>query len=167
MTVFDYVAIAVVGLSLVLGLLRGAVRELFALAAWVVAFLVAKTFGVELARLLDPTIADASLRLIAAFTIIFVVALVLMSALGLALSAAIKKIGLAPIDRTLGLAIGAARGVVVMLILVILGGMTALPQQAQWRNALTSKWFETLALGVKHWLPEGLAKYVHFRSTKA
>ncbi len=49
-----------------------------------------------------------------------------------------------------------------MLMLVVLGGMTALPQQNDWRNAFTSGWFESLAVAVKPWLPDAMAKRIHF-----
>jgi membrane protein required for colicin V production len=166
MTIFDYVVIAIVGLSILLGVMRGAVKEVFALAGWIVAFLAAKSASVPLAAMLEPTISNPSMRLVAAFIAVFVVALIVMGLLSLVVAAAVKKIGLGPIDRVLGLGIGAARGLVIMLVLVILGGMTALPKQPDWRNALTSKWFETLALGVKPWLPEGLAKHIQFGSNK-
>lgn len=162
MTIFDYLAIAIVGISLLLGMMRGAVKEIFSLASWVVAFLAAKIFSVPLAQVLEPAVTNASLRLLTAFVILFVFALIVMALISLLISAAIKKIGLGPIDRLLGSIFGVLRGVLIMVVLVVLGGMTALPQQSDWRNALTSAWFESLASAVKPWLPDAMAKRIHF-----
>jgi membrane protein required for colicin V production len=162
MTLFDYFAIAIVGISLLLGLMRGAVKEVFSLASWIVAFIVAKLFSVPFAQILESAIANSSLRLLTAFIILFIFTLIVMGLISMLIATAIKKIGLGPLDRLLGAIIGFLRGVVIMLVLVILGGMTALPQQSDWRNALTSGWFETLARAVKPWLPDAMAKRIHF-----
>lgn len=162
MTLFDYFAIAIVGISLLLGLMRGAVKEVFSLASWIIAFLAAKIFSVPFSHVLEPAVSNSSLRLLSAFIILFVFALIVMALISLMISAAIKKIGLGPIDRLLGALFGLLRGVLIMVILVVLGGMTALPQQNDWRNALTSNWFEMLATAVKPWLPDAMAKRIHF-----
>lgn len=167
MTVFDYVAIAIIGLSILLGVVRGAIKEVFAIAGWVVAFLAAKTLSLPVAHMLEGTISNSSMRLVAAFLIVFIVALIAMGIVGLLVTMAVKKIGLGPVDRLLGLVLGGARGILIMLILVMVGGLTALPNQPEWRNALTSRWFETVAIGVKPWLPEGLAKRIQFGPNKA
>lgn len=162
MTLFDYFAIAIVGISMLLGLMRGAVKEVFSLASWVIAFIVAKLFSVQFAAVLESALTNSSLRLLTAFIILFIFTLIVMSLISLLIATAIKKIGLGPLDRLLGTIIGFMRGVVIMLILVVLGGMTALPQQSDWRNAFTSGWFEILAVAIKPWLPDAMAKRIHF-----
>ena len=147
---------------MLLGLMRGAVKEVFSLASWVIAFIVAKLFSVQLARFLESAVGNSSLRLLTAFIILFIFTLIIMGLISLLIASAVKKIGLGPLDRLLGTVIGFLRGVVIMLILVVLGGMTALPQQNDWRNAFTSGWFETLARAVKPWLPDAMAKRIHF-----
>ena len=163
MTLFDYFAIAIVGISMLLGLMRGAIKEVFSLASWIIAFIVARLFSVQFAQVLESAVSNSSLRLLAAFIMLFILALIVMGLISLMLTAVIKKIGLGSLDRLLGTVIGFLRGVVIMLVLVILGGMTALPQQSDWRNAFTSGWFEVLAQAVKPWLPEAMAKRIHFR----
>lgn len=162
MTLFDYFVIAIVGVSMLLGLMRGAIKEVFSLAAWILAFIVAKAYSVELSRWLEIVVSNSSLRLLTAFIILFVATLIILGLISLMLTTLIKKIGLGSIDHVLGTLIGFVRGVVIMVVLVILGGMTALPQQIDWRNALTSGWFEMLAGSVKPWLPDAMAKRIHF-----
>ncbi|MEO6022971.1 MAG: CvpA family protein [Burkholderiales bacterium] len=167
MTIFDYVVIAIVGVSTVLGVMRGAVKEVFSLAGWVIAFIVAKALSVQLSPLLESMFSNSSLRLLVAFVLLFVVTLIAVGIIGYVLTTLLKKIGLGPIDRALGSAIGLTRGLLIMLVLVVLGGMTALPQQKDWRHALTSSWFEKLATAVTPWLPEAMVKRIHFARTRA
>lgn len=162
MTLFDYFAIAIVGVSMLLGLMRGAVKEVFSLVSWIAAFLIAKIFSVPFAHVFESAVANTSLRLLTAFIILFIATLIVMALISLLLTTALKKIGLGPLDRVLGTVIGLTRGVIIMLVLVILGGMTALPQQNDWRHALTSPWFESLARAIKPWLPDAMAKRVHY-----
>jgi membrane protein required for colicin V production len=152
---------------MLLGLMRGAVKEVFSLAAWILAFIVAKAYSVALSEWLETLVANASLRLLTAFIILFVAMLIILGLISFLLTTLLKKIGLGSLDRALGSAIGLVRGIVMMLVLVILGGMTALPQQNEWRNALTSSWFETLAGSVKPWLPDAMTKRIHFRQPKS
>ena len=67
MTVFDYVVIAIIGLSIVLSVIRGLVREVLALLAWVVAFLAANFCAGPLATLLPDEIPNVEVRLLVGF----------------------------------------------------------------------------------------------------
>jgi|ERR1700674_529522 membrane protein required for colicin V production len=166
MTSFDYVVLAVVGLSLLIGLLRGAVTEVISLAGWVAAVLLANRFAAQLAAAMKPLLDNPSLAMIGAYILIVLGSLLAATLLKLAVSEFVKVAGLRSVDRLLGLIVGAAKGVLLVLILVLAGGMTTLPQAHFWRNAASSKWFETLANGVKPWLPREIAKRVQFGQLK-
>ena len=128
MTVFDYVVLFIVAVSLVLGMWRGVVGEIIALVAWVLAFFAAWWWG----SLLAPgftSIADPVLRQVAAWVAIFVAVLVVMALLRLAVRSLIKALGMTLTDRLLGTVFGAARGLLIVLALVAVGGMTALPKE--------------------------------------
>src|SRR5882724_4727709 len=126
MTSFDYAVIALVGLSLLIGLLRGAVKEVFSLAGWVVAILLANRFAAELALLMKPMLDNPPLAMISAYILIVLGCLLVATLLKLAASELIKAVGLGAVDRLLGVLVGAARGVLIVLILVLAAGMTTL-----------------------------------------
>ena len=94
MTVFDYTVLLIVGLSILLSVMRGAVREILALASWVVAFLVANTYGVWLAAHLPSAIPGEPLKLLAAFVILFLIMLLLMTLFCHCRVRTIKTVGL-------------------------------------------------------------------------
>ena len=119
MTAFDYVVITIIVASVLLGIWRGVVGEIIALLAWVVAFFAARLFGAEVAgQLLDRAIADPVMRMVAAWVAIFIVVLMLMALLRLAIRGLLKALGLSPMDRFLGMFFGAARGLLIVLLLI-------------------------------------------------
>lgn len=164
MTAFDYVAVTIVAASALLGVWRGVVGEVIALIAWVFAFLAAKWWGDEVAqRLLAGVIADPALRIVAAWVAVFVVVLLLMALLRLAVRGLLKALGLSPTDRLLGVIFGLARGLLIVLVLVAVGGMLSLAKEKWWSDAYFSAPLETAVLAGKPWLPPDVAKRIRFR----
>jgi membrane protein required for colicin V production len=162
MTVFDYVVIAIVGLSILLSVIRGLVREVLALLAWVVAFLAANFFAGPLATLLPDEMPNIEVRLLVGFGAAFVVVLLSMSLLAMFASKLVKNAGLGVEDRMLGGVFGLARGMLVVMVLVLLAGLTSLPKQPVWREAILSKPLESFAGRVKPWLPGGLSQRITY-----
>lgn len=162
MTVFDYVVIAVVGLSTLLSVIRGLVREVLALLAWVVAFLAANFFAGPLATLLPDEMSNVEVRLLVGFGAAFVVVLLSMSLLAMFAAKLVKNAGLGMEDRVLGGVFGLARGMLVIVVLVLLAGLTALPKQPVWREAVFSKPLESFVGRVKPWLPGGLSQRITY-----
>lgn len=162
MTIFDYLVLFVLITSVVISTLRGLVKEILSLLGWIVAFVVANAYGAELAPLLPEVIPGATARLIVAFIALFLGVRILMGLLSLAIGAVVEATGLSLADRGLGGLFGLARGIVIVLAGVILCGMTAIPQQAFWRDALLSPIAESGARTVKPFLPAALAQHVNY-----
>lgn len=162
MTIFDYVVLFVLVSSVIISTLRGLVKEILSLLGWVVAFVLANAYGAKLAPMLPSMIPGESVRLIVAFIALFIGVRILMGLLSLAIGALVTATGLSLADRGLGGLFGLARGIVIVLAGVILCGMTSIPQQAFWKNALLSPMAETGARTVKPFLPAALAQHVQF-----
>lgn len=162
MTLFDYTVLLIVGLSVVVSLMRGAVRELMALLGWVLATGLAIHYSPVAAVYLPAAIPDQGLRLLAAMIGIFGVTLLLTTLLAIAVSELVKMVGLGAIDRMLGLFFGLIRGVLVVLAIVIAASLTSLPQESYWQTAMFSAPLEALALSIKPWLPAELAARMQF-----
>ena len=162
MTIFDYVVLFILVSSVVISTMRGLVKEILSLLGWVAAFIVANAFGAKLAPMLPSVIPGEALRLIVAFIALFLGVRVLMGLLALAIGALIEASGLSLADRGLGGLFGLGRGIVIVLAGVILCGMTSIPQQAFWKDALLSPMAETGARTVKPFLPAAFARHVQF-----
>jgi membrane protein required for colicin V production len=161
-TIFDYVVLFVLICSVVISTLRGLVKEILSLLGWIVAFVLANAYGATLAELLPDLIPGAVVRLIVAFLALFIGVRILMGLLSMAIAALVEAGGMSLADRGLGGLFGLARGLVIVLAGVILCGMTALPQQDFWRQALLSPMAESGARTVKPFLPAALAQHVQF-----
>ena len=162
MTIFDYLVIFVLVSSMVIGVMRGMVREILSLVSWVAAFVIANAYGAALAHTLPPAIPGEVLRVIVAFIVLFIGARMLVGLLAMALGALIEAGGLSALDRVLGVIFGLGRGVVIVLAVVILCGMTSIPQQAFWKNAQLRPLAESGAHAIKPFLPAALAQHVHY-----
>lgn len=163
MTVFDYAVLGIVAASLLLGLWRGVVSEILALAAWVAAFVVARMFAADVAQVFGKLLPDATLRYVAGFVTVCLAVLVVFSIGRLVARLLMKAVGLGWADRTLGAVFGIGRGVVVALLLVLIGGLTPLPKEAWWRDATLAPPLETAIIAAKPWLPADLAKRIRYR----
>ncbi len=167
MTLFDYIAFGIVGLSMLIGFMRGIVREVFALLVWVAAFVVARTFAVKLVPFMPASIDTPSLRMMSAFLATFVLAFIAMMVLSAIITSVLKRVGLGGADRGLGVMFGFVRGLAIVLLAVLVGGMTTLPREPSWRHAVSAEWFESVALSLKAWLPGELAKRIEFPARTA
>lgn len=162
MTVFDYLVLFVLVCSVVISTLRGLVKEVLSLISWIVAFILANAYGETLAGMLPASIPGTLTRLIVAFVALFIGVRILMMLLSMAIEALIKAAGLTVADRGLGGLFGLARGIVIVMAGVLLCGMTSIPQQPFWKEAVLSPLTETAARTIKPYLPGDLASHVKF-----
>lgn len=163
MTAFDYAVLTVLAVSVLLGVWRGVVSEILALVAWVVAFVLARAFGADVANWLAPHIGEPTLRLAAAYALVVVAVLLLFSVARMILKLLIKAVGLGVLDRMLGGAFGALRGGLIVMVAVLVAGMTPLPKADWWRAAHLAPPLETAALAARPWLPADVAKRIRYR----
>ncbi len=164
MTVLDYILIAIVVSSTAVGLMRGLVSEVIALVAWVLAFIVARQFGGDVAGLLPVSLEDPGIRAVCGFAIAFIGVLVLCAALRWLLRSLIKASGLDFPDRVLGGVFGLLRAGLILLLLVVGAAFTPAPKQPWWRAAALTPPLETAAIALRPWLPDAVAKKIRFKA---
>ena len=162
MTAFDYVVLTILFASIVVSVLRGLVKEVLSLVAWIAAFIVSSRYGADMAALLPDAVPAGTLRLVAGFAVLFIGTLLIAALVNRAIAHIIEASGMKIADRGLGGLFGFARGALIVVTLVILAGMTGLPREPVWRNALLSPLAESAARTVKPWLPDEWAGRIHF-----
>ncbi len=138
MTGFDFVVLAVLAASAVLGLVRGLLRELLSLIAYAAAFAAAIWWGPVVYEWLTRWIDAALLRMAVAYAAVFLTVLLGIGLVNMAVGALVRSTGLSPADHGLGALFGLARGLLIVLVLVALAGYTPLPQQDWWQQAMFS-----------------------------
>lgn len=162
MTVVDYAAIAILLGSMVLGMLRGLVRELFNLVGWVVAFFVARAFGPTVAHWLPADLPGGEMTQGALGFLLVLVAVVFGAGIVSALVGRMTDmIGLRPADRGLGMLFGIVRGMLLLMLLLVAARLTALPQQPAWQQSMVRPWVEAGLERLMPYLPEPVQHYLH------
>jgi membrane protein required for colicin V production len=145
----DYVVIAILVLSGVVGLFRGFLRELIAVVSWVVSIWAAWTFGPDLAPHLGGVLSHAPYGLWAARAIILVGLLFVGAGLGIVIAHFVRLSMFSGMDRFLGFLFGLLRGVVAVGLLVILGDALQLHGEGWWRSARLLPQAERVANGLR------------------
>lgn len=162
-TLVDLAVVAVLGLSVLFALWRGAIRETLALASWVIAFIAAKALAPMVALWLAPLPGSESMRIVAAWFLVFVTVLILGGIVGLLISSALHSIGLGTVDRMLGGIFGLARGLLIVTVLALIAGLTSLPETEAWEKARLRSHVEGLAVFARGLLPASLAKNISYQ----
>ncbi len=161
MTVFDYAVLGIIGLSVIVSLMRGAVREIISFLGWLVAFYVARTYSFLLIPYLPQAIPTAAFKAMVAFVVTFTVILFCVSIIAIVVSSIVKLLGLGWLDRFLGGFVGLLRGLLIVCVFVMLAGMTDLPKDSRWVNAMLSSPLEAIVISLLPLMPESIAKHVH------
>lgn len=159
----DYAIIAVIVISSIIGLFRGFIKEAFSLVIWGGAIWVGLNFSREFSGLLEPYIAYPSARIASVFLLLLVTTLLLGSLLAYLINELVKKTGLTGSDRFAGMIFGIGRGILVVSILIMLAGLTPLPEDSWWQESTLIKPFQTLAVWLSNNFPEDMTAYFHYR----
>lgn len=150
----DLAILAVIALSVMISLVRGFVRETLSLVVWIAAIWIGLRFAEPVAMLMEGVIASPTLRIGAAFAVLFVGVLIAGGILNYLASLLVGRTGLSGTDRFIGLFFGLARGVLVIAILMLAAGLTALPREAWWQESVLvgqlTPW--VCRVGVEDWL---------------
>jgi membrane protein required for colicin V production len=159
-SVLDWILLAVLLVSLLLGAWRGLVYEVLSLLGWVAAFVVAQWWAPEVAQQLPMNGASEPVRYAAAFVLVFVVSAFAGGLLAWVTRKLVEALGLRPVDRTLGAVFGLLRGVVLLLALTVVMDMTPLKSSPLWQSSMGAGVLGMTLKGLRPVLPEAFGKYL-------
>ena len=129
----DWVILSIIGVSALVSLLRGFVREALSLAGWIAAFFLAKMFYEQLSELLVDQIETNSIRLGVSWLAIFVATLIVAGIINYLVGRMVDAAGMSGTDRFLGMFFGALRGVLIVALIVLgLKQFTPVPKDKWW-----------------------------------
>ena len=100
------------------------------------------------------------MRYAAAFVLVFIAALFVAGLLAALLKRLVDAIGLRPVDRTLGAAFGALRGLILLLAATVVMDMTALKSSDWWQESVGAQTLTAVLASLKPMLPEQFARYL-------
>jgi membrane protein required for colicin V production len=156
----DWVMLAVLAASFLLGAWRGLVYEVLSVISWIAAFVLAQWFAPRVAAMLPMGSSAEAVRYASAFVLVFIAVVFAGGLLAWATQKLVQAVGLRPIDRTLGAAFGVLRGAVLLLALAVVINMTPL-RRGQWWTESKGAGISTAGLkALKPVLPERFGQYL-------
>ena len=153
----DLAVLAIIGVSAVLSLFRGFVREAISLAGWIAGLWFAFNFLHVGAEWFVRWVESPEIRLVLGFVVLLAAVLVVAGVVARLAGGLVDVTGLGGTDRVLGMIFGAGRGAVVVAVLVLLAGFTDLAGERWWRESVLLPRFEALAGEVARILPGEVA----------
>ncbi len=157
----DVLILAIVLASVLMGGVRGAIREMFSLVGWFAAFWVASLMSPKGEQWLTGMVSSPTFRWLIAFALFFIAGLVLVELLGNVLGYLAGKIGLKSLDRLLGALFGLIRGAFLVVVLVTLAGMMPFSREPVWKEAFLVKWAQKAGQVFMQHLPTGIGAKLH------
>lgn len=141
----DWVLLAVIVVSTLISLIRGFIREVLSLVAWVLAFWVAITFAEPISPMLSFLSESDMVRTVAAFISLFLVTLIAAALVNYLIGMLVDKTGLTGTDRAVGMLFGLARGVALVTVALVLGIVAGLQGQEWWQQSWVIELMQPLA----------------------
>lgn len=160
MPTLDWIFLGVLAFSMALGAWRGLVYEVLSVLSWLAAFVLAQWFATDVAAKLPMQGAGDSIRYAAGFLLVFVAAIFAGSLIAFLIKKLVAAVGLRPADRLLGAGFGVVRGVVLLLVVCLLVGLTPLKKMDSWEAATGPRWAEAALKGLKPVMPAEYGQYL-------
>jgi len=162
----DFVFIGIIGVSVIISLFRGLVKEVLSLLIWIGAFWAAYHFVDKGAGSLTSIIELPSARHLIAFVAIFLVALIVGGMINFIIGKLVTKTGLSGTDRFFGMFFGALRGLIVIIAITFFIKATPLSEDPWWQESKLSPHFSSISEWVRERMPEEFSDYFSFIEIK-
>ena len=156
----DWILLALLAASMLLGALRGLVYEVLSVMGWIAAFLLAQWFAPTVSEKLPMQGSGETLRFAAACVLVFIASVFAAGLVSALMKKLISAVGLRPVDRILGAIFGAFRGLILLLALSVVVHMTALHESDWWLESKGGPMLMTLLKGLRPMLPEKFGAFL-------
>jgi membrane protein required for colicin V production len=164
-TTLDIGVLVLVGLSTLFAFMRGVIRELIALVAWVVGIVAGLAFTPVVGAWLPETLGNPAIRYFVAFTLILIAALFLGAIIAWPIARVVRAAGLGFVDRFLGSIFGLARGLLLAVAFTLFAGLTSLPRSSWWQDSVLAGPLVAAALVAAAYLPRDWAEALDYSSS--
>jgi membrane protein required for colicin V production len=157
--VLDWVVVAVLAASVLLGLWRGLVYEVLSVLNWLAAFVLAQWLAPRAAAMMPLSRAGESIQYAAGFLVVFIAALFAGGLVAWLTKKLVEAVGLRPVDRVLGGVFGMVRGVLAVLAVAVLVHLVKLQGSLWWTESVTAGVATAALRGLKPVVPERVGAY--------
>lgn len=156
MIAVDYLLIAILVLSAVIGLFRGFVKEAISLLGWILAIWGAWRFGADVAALLPDFVDDGTVKIWAARLLVLIGVLFVSGLLSWLTSLLVEKTGLSGTNRMVGMVFGLARGVIFAGVAVYLLDVAGFDEESWWSESKLIPYVAPIAQKLNDLAAEGI-----------
>lgn len=150
---FDFSIIAVIVLSILISFFRGFLRETISLITWVIGFIFALRFAPIVSVWFEGSVGNSMLRYVIAFVLLFLGVFFVGLLINMIVKRGVDASGLRFTDRLLGGAFGAARGILLVAVVLMFMTMTAFKDNAVMTDSELSPSFMPLVTWLDGFLP--------------
>ncbi len=133
--IIDWIIIGVITVSALISLVRGFVREALSLGTLIAAVVVARVFGGQVATLFVDYLSEPSMRLLAAYALLFVSTMIVGGMVNHLIASLVDATGLSGTDRFLGAIFGVARGAVIIVVAVAILARMPVTEDSWWKES--------------------------------
>ncbi len=158
----DYAIISTVVISILVGFLRGFIKEVLSLVIWGLAFLVAYQYGGEVAGMMEDHVSLPSARAAMGFAGLFVSVLLVGGLLSYLITRLVESTGLSGTDRLLGGVFGAARGLALVIVVLLIAGFTPIPADPWWSQSKLITRLTPMLHWAEAYLPNAIQEQLDF-----
>ena len=131
----DWIIIAIVVISCLIGVWRGFMREAISLATWIIGLWLAWTFSSSIEPMLGGLLSGPQVKVWVARLIILVLVVLAGNLVGYIVTRAVRYSPFGVADRLLGVLFGLLRGALLVGIGVILGELLELDAEPWWKDS--------------------------------
>lgn len=160
MAALDWIFAAALLASMLIGAWRGLVFEVLSLLGWVASFFMAQWFAEDMAVWLPMGDSSESLRYAAGFAVVFIGSVFAFGFLSWLAKKLVEAIGLRPADRALGAMFGILRGIVLLLAVAVVAGLTPLHEAHWWQESRGAPVLADMLKGLKPALPDEFGRHL-------
>lgn len=155
MPIIDIIIAIALAASIVVGLLRGFVKEAISIATLVIAIWSALYFGPAIGNVSERWVSSEGLQMWFGRMLVFTVILLLGGLLGWGVSKLVRLSVLRGVDRLLGSLFGVLRGILLVAVFIIGGQFAGFDKDGWWLKSRLLPYFEVVADWIKVIAPKG------------
>jgi membrane protein required for colicin V production len=155
MPIIDIVIVIAVTISVIIGIVRGFVKEAISVTALLTAIWAALYFGPAVGEISDSWLASTELQMWFGRVLVFTVVLAIGGLIGWAISKLVRLSVLSGMDRLAGAAFGAARGILLVALLVLIGEYAGFSNDDWWQRSIFIPHLEAVAEWITIMAPQG------------
>lgn len=167
MQTIDIIILVMLFIPALVGVIYGFLNIIFSVAAWVLAFAITLKLSPFFSPLLADYVENPLFRNILAFVGLFIISLLIMTAVGYFIVKLLGRTGLTAADRILGFFLGLGLGGLIVAVIVFLAGFTSYPEELWWRQSVLIQPFARVAAWSAKFLPENVSEYHSYEVTES